>query len=121
MEATGLSADPTEYRRRLDQLPDEQIDRWVAELMRDMSIRRGVASVLEHFRRAAGVGERELERVYARGGGSPATFGRTADGRVMVPAISLHYLVPGLRAETPDGRERLIRYLVASFHEIVYI
>ena len=39
----------------------------------------------------------------------------------MVPAISLHFLVPGLRAEAADARERLIAYLVASFDEIVYV
>ena len=121
MEAAGLSADPDEYRRRLDQQPDDKIDQWAAELMRDMSIRRGVLSVLEHFRKAAGIDERALERVYARGGGPPSTVGRTADGRLMVPAISLYVLVPGIRRETRDGRERLIRYLVDSFHEIVYI
>jgi hypothetical protein len=121
VEATALSADPDEYRRRLDEQSDDQINRWAAELMRDLSIRRGVVSVLEHFRVAAGVGERELERVFASGGGAPATVGRTADGKLMVPAISLHFLVAGIRRETPDGRERLIRYLVNSFHEIVYI
>jgi hypothetical protein len=39
----------------------------------------------------------------------------------MVPAISLRYLVPGLRAEAPDARARIIDYLVASFDELVYI
>jgi hypothetical protein len=89
--------------------------------MRDMSIRRGVASVIDRFRAAAGVDERQLERVFARGGGSPATVGRTPDGRLMVPAISLHFLVAGIRRETPDGRDRLIRYLGDNFHEIVYV
>jgi hypothetical protein len=121
VEATGLSADPAEYRRRLDQQPDEQIDRWAAELMRDMSIRRGVLSVLDHLRRASALDDRQLERLYARGGGPPATLGRTDDGKLMVPAISLHFLVSGIRLETPDGRERLIRYLVDNFHEIAYI
>jgi hypothetical protein len=40
---------------------------------------------------------------------------------MMVPAISLRYFVPGIRAVLPDARTRLIEYLVASFHEIVYI
>jgi hypothetical protein len=39
----------------------------------------------------------------------------------MVPTISLHFLVPGLRAELPDARDRLIAYLAASFDEIVYV
>lgn len=121
MSTTGLSADPKEYRRRLDEQPDEQIDAWVAELMRDISIRRGVGQVVEGFRRAARIDEREFERVFAGGGGAPATIGRSAEGMLMVPAISLHHLVPGLRRAVPDGRKRLTRYLVDNFHEIVYI
>ncbi len=121
MSATGLSADPREYRRRLEEQPDASIDAWAAELMRDLSIRLGVVPVLERFRRATRIDERELERVFAAGGGAPATLGRTLDGRLMVPAISLHHLVAGLRRETPDARVRLTDYLVESFHEIVFL
>jgi hypothetical protein len=39
----------------------------------------------------------------------------------MVPAIALHFLVPGLRAEVQDASDRLIAYLVAGFDEIVYV
>ncbi len=121
MSATGLSADPREYRSRLDEQSDEQIDAWAAELMRDMSIQRGVLSVLAEFRRAAGLDEAGLQRVFSAGGGAWATVGRTADGKLMVPAISLRYLVPGIRHEAPDARERLVAYLVANFDELVYI
>jgi hypothetical protein len=89
--------------------------------MRDLSIRLGVRRVLRDFMKAARIDERELERVYAGGGGPPATFGRTGDGEVMVPAITLHCLVPGLRRVVPDARARLTTYLVDSFHELVYI
>jgi hypothetical protein len=121
METAGLAADPEEYRRRLETQPDEQIDAWSAELMRDMSIRRGVRRVLRDFMTAAGLDERQLERVYAAGGGPPATVGRTETGDVMVPAIALHCLVAGLRRETPDARSRLTEYIVENFEEIVYI
>ena len=121
MSATGLSADPKEYRSRLDEQPDGQIDAWAAELMRDMSIRRGVLSVLNEFRHAANLEEAGLQRVFSAGGGAWATVGRTADGKLMVPAISLHYLVSGIRQEARDARERLVSYLVANFDEIVYI
>jgi len=43
---TGLSADPKEYRNRLADQSDEQIDAWAAELMRDVAIRRGVVKVV---------------------------------------------------------------------------
>ena len=56
MDATGLASNPTEYRRRLVELPDEQIDAWAAELMRDMVIRRGIVKVVGDFMRSANVG-----------------------------------------------------------------
>jgi hypothetical protein len=119
--ATGLSADRTEYRTRLAEQPDAQIDAWAAEMMRDTAIRRGVVRVVEDFRRAAKLNEHEFERVFASGGGPPATIGRDAQGRLMVPAIALWALVPGIRSQVPDGRDRLIEYLVASFDELVYV
>ena len=121
MTATGLSATPEEYQARLSEQPDERIDAWVAELMRDMSIRRGVRRVLADFGSAAGLDEKGLVALYAAGGGPPAAVGRTERGELMLPAISLHYLVSGSRARLPDARERMIRYLTRSFHEIVYL
>jgi hypothetical protein len=121
LTATGLSASPQEYRERLREQPDAQIDAWVAELMRDTSIRRGVREVLGAFRTAMGTDEAGLTRLYTSGGGPIAAVGRTEGGEMMVPAISLYYFVSGARSQLPDARERLITYLVDSFHEIVYI
>jgi hypothetical protein len=118
---TGLSGDPKEYERRLAEQSDEQIDAWAAELMRDVAIRRGVLKVIADFRRATGLDERQFERVFASGGGPPAVIGRDGQGRLMVPAITLYTLVPGVRSELPDGRERLIAYLVENFDELVYV
>jgi hypothetical protein len=119
--ATGLSSDPKEYATRLRDQSDEQIDSWSAELMRDVAIRRGVVKVVDDFRRAGGLDERQFERVFAAGGGPPAVIGHDAEGRLMVPAITLYALVPGIRSQRPDGRDRLIAYLVANFAEIVYV
>ncbi len=121
MATTGLSADPKEYRKRLAEQSDEQIDAWAAELMRDVAIRRGVIRVIADFRRAAQLGEPEFERVFASGGGPPAVLGRDRQGRLMVPAITLFALVPGIRSQVADGRGRLVEYLVANFAEIVYV
>ena len=121
MEATGLSTSEDEYRTRLAEQSDEQIDAWSAELMRDVAIRRGVLRVIEDFRTAAALDERGFERVFASGGGPPAVIGRDAQGRLMVPAITLFALVPGIHAQVPDGRRRLVEYLVANFEEIVYV
>jgi hypothetical protein len=110
-----------EYRDRLGEQSDEQIDAWAAELMRDVAIRRGVIRVVDDFRRAAGLDERAFERVFASGGGPPAVIGRDGQGRLMVPAITLFALVPGIRAQVADGRDRLVAYLVENFEEIVYV
>jgi hypothetical protein len=119
--SSGLSAHPAEYGTRLAEQSDDQIDAWAAELMRDVAIRRGVAKVVEDFRRAAKLSEPEFERVFASGGGPPAVVGRDRSGKVMVPAITLFALVPGIRSQVVDGRARLIEYLVANFNEIVYV
>ncbi len=121
MSGTGLSADPKEYRARLDEQPDDQIDRWVSELMRDVVKRRGIVKVVDDFRSAARLSETEFERVFAFGGGAPNTLGRDAAGKVVVPTISLWTLVPGLRGLVPDSRPRLIEYLVTNFDELVYV
>lgn len=120
MSTTGLAEDPVEYRRRLEEQPDAQLDAWVIDFMRDVSIRLGVLTVLDVFRKASGLDDRGIERVFTAGGGAPAIVGRTADGRLMVPAISLHHLVPGLRSQSEAAREQLIDLLVAGFHEVVY-
>jgi hypothetical protein len=39
----------------------------------------------------------------------------------MVPATTLHCLVPGIRAVYPDARERLIEYLVENFEDLIYV
>ena len=121
MAATGLSADPKEYRARLADQSDTQIDAWAAELMRDVAIRRGVIRVVEDFRRAARLDERAFERVFASGGGPPAVVGRDNAGRLMVPAVTLFALVAGIRSQVADGRARLIEYLIENFDEIVYV
>ena len=110
MGATGLSADATEYRARLAEQSDAQIDTWAAD-----------GDVVEDFRRSAKLTEQEFERVFASGGGPPATVGHDAQGRLMVPSVALWALVPGIRSQVGDGRERLIEYLVANFDELVYV
>ena len=121
MGASGLASNPAEYRERLLTQSDDQLDAWTAELLRDVAKRRGVTRVVADFRRTVHLDEKAFRRVFARGGGAPQTVGTDAAGHLMVPTISLHFLVPGLRAEMADARDRLIAYLVASFDEIVYI
>jgi hypothetical protein len=120
LAATGLSADTAEYRTRLAEQSDEQIDLWAAEMMRDVAKRRGVIRVLDDLRTAGRLTETDIERAFALGSGPVAVVGRDAQGRQMIPAVALFALVPGLRA-LPGGRDRLIDYLVKNFHELVYV
>lgn len=121
MDATGLAANPEEYRERLQEQSDDQLDTWAAELMRDTVIRRGIVKVVTDFRKATRLDDRGFERVYAAGGGPPASVGRDHDGNLIVPAITLWSLVPGIRSQTPDGRARIIEYLVENFEDLVYV
>ena len=121
MGATGLAANPTEYRERLREQEDSQLDAWAAELMRDIARRRGVLRVLADFKKAAHVDDQTLARIYAAGGGAPATFGQDAAGEAIVPAVMLWALVPGIRRETADGRDRIVEYLVENFEDLVYV
>jgi hypothetical protein len=121
VSGTGLSANPKEYRDRLGEQPDDQIDTWVSELMRDVVKRRGIVKVVDDFRSAARLSEAEFERAFAFGGGAPRTLGRDVRGRMIVPTVSLWALVPGVRALVADSRDRLIEYLVANFDELVYV
>ena len=94
---------------------------WAQGLLRDVAKRRGIVRVVDDCRRAARLSEPEFEHVFASGGGAPAAAGRDAAGNLLVPAISLHALVPGLRARAADARARLIDYLVSNFDELVYV
>ena len=121
MGATGLATTPAEYRGRLLEQPDEQLDAWAAEAMRDISIRRGVLAVLHDLRAASGLDDRELEKVFAAGGGPPAVVGRDADGPADGPGG--HAPLPGqgpAGRSCPGAREMLVEYLVENFEELVY-
>ena len=76
--ATGLSADTSEYRARLAEQTDAQIDSWAAEMMRDVAIRRGVVRVVDDFCGLPDSTSRGFERVFASGGGPPAAIGHDA-------------------------------------------
>ncbi len=121
MGATGLSADPAEYRSRLADQPDPQLDAWAQELLRDMVIRRGIVSVVDDFRTATRLTPAQFEQVFVSGGGPKASIGTDAQGRTLVPTIALWALIPGLRVRTADARDRIVDYLVENFHDFVYV
>ena len=69
--------------------------------------------------RSASGSEHPFETALVEAGG--ALVGRDRDGRLIVPAITLFALVPGIRSQVADGRDRLVDYLVANFGELVYV
>ena len=103
MAATGLSADPREYRARLAEQSDDQIDAWAAELMRDVAIRRGVVRVVDGLPDA----RRGSTSADSNGCSLPAAGRRRSSGGTARPADG-----PGdraLRARAGDpvaGRRR---------------
>ena len=122
MVATGLSESPQAYRAKLLEQSDSQIDAWATGSLRDMAKRKGIVDTIHEFSHAARLDEDGLAGAYTLGGGPAATMGRDAEGRLLLPAVSLWCLVPGLRAADPKGgRERLVAFLVATFEEVVYI
>jgi hypothetical protein len=77
--------------------------------------------VLHDYRAATGTDDKAIAKVFAAGGGPPAVVGRDGQGRLLIPAITLHCLVAGTRAALPEPREKLIEYLVENFEELVYL
>ena len=59
--------------------------------------------------------------MFASGGGPPAVIGRDAKGRLDGPGDHPLRARGGIRAQVPDGRDRLIEYLLENFDEIVYV
>jgi hypothetical protein len=47
--------------------------------------------------------------------------GKDRSGHLVVPTVTLYALVPGIRSQVADARQRLIEYLVANFGELVYV
>ncbi len=121
MGATGLAANQDEYRSRLAEQPDAQLDAWAADAMRDISIRRGVLAVLHDYRSATGADDATIARVFSAGGGPPAVVGHDRQGRLIIPAVALHCLVAGTRVVLAEPREKLIEYLIENFEELVYL
>ena len=88
---------------RLADQSDEQIDAWASELMRDVVIRRGVVRVIEDFRRRL-----TSASLNSNGCSLPAADRRPSSdgigmGNLIVPAITLFALVPGIRSQVADG------------------
>ena len=100
------------YRDMAEEQPDEQIDRWAADLFVDFAKRRGVGTAIAAFCRAARLDERGFQRVFLVGGGPDHVVGIDTGGALAAPIFELPKAIDGLRKIDPQARERLIDFLV---------
>ena len=100
--ATGLAADPAEYRARLREQPDEQIDAWAARRCATSPSGAGFAASSTTYQAATGLDERSLEQRLRRGRRAAApSIGPRRGGTAPLPAVTLHCLVPGTGRSSP--------------------
>ncbi len=118
---TTVSADDeTAYREMVAAQPDEQIDRWSADLFRDFALRRGVGTAVAEFCRAAGLDASGFQRAFLVGGGPDHVIGIDTAGALVAPVFELPRAIAGLRRTDPGARERLIEFLVANREVMSY-
>jgi hypothetical protein len=101
-----------EYRQMVEDQPDEQIDRWAADLFMDFAKRIGVGTAIAAFCRAAGVDARGFQRAFLVGGGPDHVVGIDTAGALAAPIFELPRAIGGLRRIEPDARQKLINFLV---------
>lgn len=100
------------YRDMAEDQPDEQVDRWAADLFIDFAKRKGVGTAIAAFCRAAHLDERGFQRVFLVGGGPDHVVGIDTGGALAAPIFELPKAIAGLRQIDPQARERLIDFLV---------
>jgi hypothetical protein len=106
------AADERGYRSMAEDQPDEQVDRWAADLIVDFAKRRGVGTAIAAFCRAARLDDRGFQRVFLVGGGPDHVVGIDTSGALAAPIFELPKAIIGLRRTDPLARERLIDFLV---------
>ncbi len=112
--------DETQYREMVAAQPDEQIDRWSADLFRDFALRRGVGTAIAEFCRAAGLDATGFQRVFLVGGGPDHVVGIDTAGALTAPIFELPRAISGLRRTDRGAREKLVEFLVANREVMSY-
>jgi hypothetical protein len=100
------------YREMVAAQPDEQIDRWAADLFVDFAKRMGVGTAIAAFCRVAGLDARGFQRAFLVGGGPDHVVGIDTAGQLAAPIFELPKSIAGLRRIDPEARQRLIDFLV---------
>ena len=97
MQATEAA----DYRAMVQDQPDDQIDRWAADLFIDFAKRIGVGTAIAAFQRA-----------FLVGGGPDHVVGIDTAGALAAPIFELPKAIIGLRRIDPKARRRLVDFLV---------
>jgi hypothetical protein len=100
------------YRQMVEAQPDEQIDRWAADLFIDFAKRKGVGTAITAFCRAAALDTRGFQRAFLVGGGPDHVVGIDTAGSLAAPIFELPRAIAGLRSTAPDARAKLVDFLV---------
>ncbi len=112
--------DENAYREMVAGQPDEQIDRWSADLFRDFALRRGVGTAIAEFCRASHLDSSGFQRAFLVGGGPDHVIGIDTAGALAAPIFELPRAIAGLRATDPAARDKLVEFLVANREVMSY-
>ena len=114
------SSDEREYRDVVVAQPDEQLDRWSSDLIRDFALRRGVGTAVAEFCRAASLDADGFQRAFLVGGGPDHVIGIDTAGSLVAPIFELPRAIAGLRRIDPAAREKLVDFLVENREVMSY-
>ena len=114
------TSEEREYRKMVVAQPDEQIDRWSSDLIRDFALRRGVGTAVAEFCRAAALDAGGFQRAFLVGGGPDHVIGIDTAGSLAAPIFELPRAITGLRRIDPSAREKLIDFLVENREVMSY-
>jgi len=114
------SGDERGYQKMVAAQPDEQIDRWAADLIVDFAKRRGVGTAISAFCDVAALDARGFQRAFLVGGGPDHVVGIDTAGQLAAPIFELPRAIVGLRRTDPEARQKLVDFLVAQREVMSY-
>lgn len=114
------ASDERAYREMVSAQTDEQIDIWAGDLFIDFAKRIGVGTAIAAFCRAAGIDEKGFQRAFLVGGGPDHVIGIDTAGALAAPIFELPRAVAGLRRIDPQGRDKLVDFLVGQREVMSY-
>ncbi len=109
------------YRTMVAEQDDAQVDTWAADLFIDFAKRIGVGKAIAAFCEAAGLDARGFQRAFLVGGGPDHVVGIDTAGSLAAPIFELPKAIAGVRRIDPDGRAKLVDFLVRNREVMSYV